>query len=340
MTPLATILIIVGAVIVAGGIFWYLFMWYVSWRVFQGTLVRTSPEVWARACSEETNEEQLAMWNEGLAWAEGHGVDIQATVNGEMKQGKTYRDVTIENDGLHLYGQYFDFGHKRACIIIPGRCESLMYSYFFAPAYEKAGFNVLVIDIRAHGISDGKYDPVGVGEHRDTIKWGKMLHDEFGNEEVWIHGICMGANTGVLVLTAPECPDYFKGLVSEGMYISFKENYKQHMIYDHHPTWPIVNMVMKLVKKHTGTDVDKIKPIDLIDQVKVPVLFIAGRNDFYSKADCTIQLYEKCGASRKEIAWFEGGNHSHLRFAYHEEFENVIAQFTATAPDDTSAETT
>ena len=133
MTPLATILIIVGAVIVAGGIFWYLFMWYVSWRVFQGTLVRTSPEVWARACSEETNEEQLAMWNEGLAWAEGHGVDIQATMNGEMKQGKTYRDVTIENDGLHLYGQYFDFGHKRACIIIPGRCESLMYSYFFAP---------------------------------------------------------------------------------------------------------------------------------------------------------------------------------------------------------------
>ena len=100
------------------------------------------------------------------------------------------------------------------------------------------------------------------------------------------------------------------------------------MIYDHHPTFPIVNMVMKLVKKHTGTDVDAIKPIDLIDKVHVPVLFIAGRHDFYSKADCTVILYEKCGAPRKEIAWFEDGNHSHLRFAHREEFDNVIRVFT------------
>ena len=328
MTTVELILIIIGALIVAGGLFWLLFMWYVSWRVFQGTLVRTDPSVWARACSEETNEEQLAMWNEDLAWAKSHGTDIEATQKGEMKKSGRCEDLMIENDGLKLYGQYFDFGCKRAVIIIPGRCESLMYSYFFAPAYEKAGFNVLVIDIRAHGMSDGKYDPVGVGEHRDTMKWGQLLHDKYGNEEIWIHGICMGANTGVLILTAPECPSFFKGLVSEGMYISFKENYRQHMIYDHHPTFPIVNMVMKMVKKHTGTDVDAIKPIDLIDKVHVPVLFIAGRNDFYSKADCTVMLYEKCGAPRKEIAWFEDGNHSHLRFAHREEFDNVIRIFT------------
>ena len=184
MTTLGLILIIIGALIVAGGLFWLLFMWYVSWRVFQGTLVRTDPSVWARACSEETNEEQLAMWNEGLAWAKSHGTDIEATQKGEMKKSGRCEDLMIENEGFKLYGQYFDFGCKRAVIIIPGRCESLMSSYFFAPAYEKAGFNVLVIDIRAHGMSDGKYDPVGVGEHRDTMKWGQLLHDKYGNEEI------------------------------------------------------------------------------------------------------------------------------------------------------------
>ena len=167
-----------------------------------------------------------------------------------------------------------------------------MYSYFFSEPFEKAGFNVLVIDIRAHGMSDGKYDHVGVGEHRDVIKWGELLHDSFENEELWIMGICMGANTAILSLIEPDCPDYFKALVSEGMYISFKENFKQHMNYDHHPTFPIVNMVMALVKKHTGTDVDTICPIDRIDRVQVPVLFIAGKNDFYSKAECTKMLLE------------------------------------------------
>lgn len=328
MTTLQIILIIIGALIVAGGLFWLIFMCYVSWRVYMGTLVRTSDEVWARACSEETNEEQLAMWNAGIAWAKSHGVDIDATISGKMVTGKTYTDVQIENDSLKLYGQYFDFGYKRACIIIPGRCESLMYSYFFAPAYEKAGFNVLVIDIRAHGKSDGKYDHVGLGEHIDTIKWGQLLHDRFCNEEVYIHGICMGANTAVLALTSPLCPSYFTGLISEGMYISFEENYKQHMIYDHHPTFPIVSMVMYLVKKHTGTDVNTIKPIDLIDKVKVPVLFISGKNDFYSKADCTEMLYEKCGAQKKEIYWFNEGNHSHLRYGHEDEFDKAIFEFT------------
>ena len=105
-------------------------------------------------------------------------------------------------------------------------------------------------------------------------------------------------------------------------------NYKQHMIYDHHPTFPIVKMVMYLLKKHTGTDVNAIKPIDLIDKVKVPVLFIAGKNDFYSKADCTEMLYEKCGAQKKEIYWFDEGNHSHLRFGHEDEFDKAIFEFT------------
>ena len=39
-----------------------------------------------------------------------------------------------------LIGEYFDFGKDRCVIILPGRCESLMYSYYFAPPYEKGVF--------------------------------------------------------------------------------------------------------------------------------------------------------------------------------------------------------
>ena len=60
MSVLSLVLIIIAAVIVSGLIFSYIFMRYVSWRVYMGTLVRTSPDVWARACSEPENEEQLA----------------------------------------------------------------------------------------------------------------------------------------------------------------------------------------------------------------------------------------------------------------------------------------
>lgn len=307
------VLIIVGVLIIGGGIFSYFYCNKIAKDVYYDTLVRTSPEKWGRHCSDTTNEEQVIMWERGLAW-------------GEANKDKM-TEVEIENDGFQLFGEYYDFGFKKAAIIIPGRSESLMYSYYFAIPYEKAGCNVLVIDIRSHGKSTGKYDYIGVGEDKDTIKWAELLHERFGNEKVILHGICMGAGTGVLVLTNPSCPDYIAGQISEGGFISFAENYKQHMIQDHHPVFPVLQLVMLQIKKHTGTNVNKIRPIDLMDKVKVPYLFICGKNDKFSLPERSKELFAKCGSADKEIVWFEKGAHSHLRINNEDEFDAAIADF-------------
>ena len=313
MTPLEIILIILAVLIVGGGVFSYFYCRKVAKAVYESTLVRTSPEVWGRCCSAPENEEQLYMWNKGLEWAEAN------------KDRMT--EVETESDGFHLFGEYYDFGAKRAVIIIPGRCESLMYSYYFAPPYEEAGCNVLVIDIRSHGKSDGIYDYVCKGEDEDVLKWAELLTERFGNEQILIHGICMGAGTGVLTLTRPDCPEYFAGMISEGCYVSFYENYKRHMIEMNRPTFPVLQMVMHLIKKHTGTDVRKTKPIDYIDKVHVPFLFICGEKDPFSLPEKSRQLYEKCGSESKEIVWFPSGAHSHLRAFDEEGFDRAIVEF-------------
>ena len=160
MSTLSLILIIAAAVIVLALVSGWIFMYYVSWRVYQGTL-------------EPENAEQLEMWNRGLSWAESVGIDTKGTAGGVLKEYGNISDIVIENDGFRLYGQYIDLGFDRAVIIIPGRCESLMYSYYFAKPYQEAGFNILVIDIRCHGLSTGKYDYVGIGEDSDMIAWAK-----------------------------------------------------------------------------------------------------------------------------------------------------------------------
>jgi len=307
------IIIIIAALLISGTVFSYFYCMSIAKKVYYMTLVRTSPEKWGRCCSDTTNEEQVRMWEAGCAWADEH------------KDRMT--EVDIENEGFHLFGEYYDFGADKAVIIIPGRSESLMYSYYFAVPYWKAGCNVLVIDIRSHGKSTGTYDYVGVGENRDVIAWCRMLHDRFGNKNIIMHGICMGAATGILALLEPGCPDYIAAEVSEGGYISFSESYRQHMIYDHRPVFPVLQMVMHLVKKHTGTDERKIRPIDLIDKVKVPYLFLCSRKDPFSLPERSQQLYDKCGSDRKEIVWFDEGNHSHLRIANEEGFDAAIAAF-------------
>ncbi len=329
MSTLSLILIIAAAVIVLALVSGWIFMYYVSWRVYQGTLVRTSFDVWGRACSEPENAEQLEMWNRGLSWAESVGIDTKGTAGGVLKEYGNISDIVIENDGFRLYGQYINLGFDRAVIIIPGRCESLMYSYYFAKPYQEAGFNILVIDIRCHGLSTGKYDYVGIGEDSDMIAWAKILKDRFHNREVWLHGICMGGNTAILASTNAEAVDengapLFKGMVLEGPYISFRENFKEHLIVGKHPVWPLLGMVMKQIKKHTGVDVDAAAPIDFIDKLKVPVLILAGKGDLYSVPDKTEILYEKCSAPEKKLVWFDEGSHSHLRIADEEAYDTAI----------------
>ena len=332
MSTLTLVLIIIGGVILAGLLFSWVFMYYVSWRVYQGTLVRTSPDVWGRKCSEPENEEQLEMWNKGLEWAASVGVDVDATQKGVLKETDRYVDLSIENDGFQLYGQYIDLGFDRAVVIIPGRCESLMYSYYFAPPYQKAGFNILVIDIRCHGLSSGKYDYVGIGEDSDMIAWAKLLKDRFGNKEVWMHGICMGSNTAILAAANPGAKEedgtpLFAGMVLEGPYVSFRENFREHLIVGKHPVWPLNGMVMHQIKKHTGVDVDAAAPIDYIDKLEVPVLILAGKNDLYSVPDKTEILFEKCSAPEKKLIWFDEGAHSHLRIANEEAYDKAITDW-------------
>ena len=312
--PIVTIiLIILIVIIISGGVFSYFYCMGIAKKVYEDMLVRTSPDKWKRACSAPEVPEHLEMWNKGVAWAEENKACMS--------------DVSVENDGFHLCGEYYDFGSKNAVIIIPGRSESLMYSYYFAIPYAKIGFNVLVIDIRAHGNSDGKYNTVCVGEDGDILAWSKLLAERFGNEKILLHGICIGACTCGLLAIRSDCPDYIAGVVSEGGYISFPETFKQHMIQINKPVFPVMQMVMHLIKKNTGTDVYKTRPIDFIDQVRLPYLFICGKKDLSSLPKCSQALFDKCGSPDKTIVWFEEGNHSHIRVADEAAYDKAITEW-------------
>ena len=283
--------------------------------VYQKQLVRTDDEKWARVCSAPENEEQLQMWNDGIAWAD--------------KYRDKVREVKIENDGFDLYGEYFDFGADRCIIILPGRCESLVYSYYFAPPYQKAGFNVLAIDTRCHGKSGGKYNTIGVKESGDVIAWSRFAVETLKNKEVWLHGICIGTSSGIFALINKDCPKYVKGFVTEGCFVSFRETFKRHMIADKRPLFPVLDLVMLLINKHTGTNVYRDKPISAIKKLDkdLRVLFLYGKKDIFSVPKQTERLFAACPVKDKKLVWFDEGGHSHLRINNIEKYDSAIIEF-------------
>ncbi len=143
---------------------------------------------WGRQCSDESVDYHLDMYNKGLEWAK--------------KNQKHIKEVsTKSNDGLALFGEFIDFGYKTTSIITPGRSEALTYSYFYAMGYENIKSNVLVIDQRGHGKSEGKYGTAGIKEADDLLVWAKYLHDELHQDNIFLHGICVGSSASVIAAT-------------------------------------------------------------------------------------------------------------------------------------------
>ena len=310
------IIIGIAAFLILGGLGAMLvFTLPLSKRVYEDQLVRTSQEKWGRVCSAPENEEQLAMWNAGIAWAEPRKDRCQ--------------EVTIENDGLKLWGEYFDFGHQRCVIILPGRCECLVYSYYFAAPYERAGYNVLVVDSRCHGKSDGRYSTSGVKESGDVVAWARYAHDQLGNRDICIHGICIGTSAGVLALNRKDCPDYISTLVTEGCYVSLRETFKRHMMADNRPLFPVLDLVMLRLNQTAGIHIYRDTPLNGMKKLRknLRVLFLYGKQDIFSIPKKSQILFNACTAQDKKLVWFDKGGHSHLRINNPQSYDDAIVEF-------------
>lgn len=303
----------IAFLVISGFVFTLIYTSKIAKKVYFKQLVRTDKEKWGRVCSAPENEEQMLMWNAGINWA---------NENAEQKT-----DVHIVNDGLSLYGEFYDFGSDKCVIVLPGRCECLKYSYYFAPPYQKAGFNVLVIDTRAHGNSDGTYNTIGVKESKDVIAWMNFIADKFSQKEIYVHSICVGSSAGLLALTDTDCPKCAVGIITEGCFVTFRETFKRHMIYDNRPLFPVLDLTMLNIKKYTGTNVYRSTPLKAVKKLDKRILFLFGKKDVFSIPKKSQQLFDACESSDKKIVWFDKGGHSHLRINNTEKYDNAIIEF-------------
>ena len=179
------VIIAVGALLFAGLVFSIILTMYIAKQVYEHTLVKRDADSWGRVCSAPDNEEQVTMWNKGLEWGKANE--------------KYKKEVAItSNDGLKLVGEFFDFGKEKTAVILSGRCECCWYGYYYAFPYQEAGYNILVIDGRGHGLSEGKYSTAGILESEDAILWMKLLKEEYNQKGFVLHCICIGSATGTL----------------------------------------------------------------------------------------------------------------------------------------------
>lgn len=284
---------------------------YVSRKIYNILLVRDAPDKWSRECSWD-DEEQREMFRIGLEWGD--------------ENAAFHKQVTVQSEGFKLVGEYYDFGNKKAVIIIPGRMETCAYSYYFAKPYKEMGYNVLAIDNRSHGLSEGKYNTIGLREYKDIIEWAKLLKTDHGVESILLHGICIGGATATYAATDSEGKTLFDGLVTEGMYNDFGIMLNYRFKERKKPIFPFVPLIMSYIRHAAGKSAKRFSPINVIDKLEKPILFIYSKQDVFSAPANVDKLYGKCSA-QKRICWFDKGIHSHIRINDEHGYDEQVKQF-------------
>ena len=285
--------------------------------IYNKTLRRTSKKQWSRDVPSTLAPDSVSMYNAGLEWA---------NENAEFK-----KDVHTIRDGINLYGEYYDFGFKRCAVILSGRTEALKYGYYFAIPYHKAGCNIMVLDPRGHGHSDGEFNTVGFEESRDITRWINHMHEEYGIDKFIYHGICIGAAGGMLSITSDEAPVWVEAIVTEGMFPCFAESMKNHLRERRKPVIT-VKLIDAWMKHYTGHTMTK-GPINVISKLNRPLLMLHSREDTYSTPDNAQKLFDLAGTDMKRIEWFPHGRHSFLRITDTERYDNAIMSFVKELDD-------
>jgi fermentation-respiration switch protein FrsA (DUF1100 family) len=291
----------------------YVMSWFVTKGLYFGWFVRTTPNKYPRETPSCAEASQVKMFNDGLAFR-GQEKDVISP-------------VSITSDGLHLEGLYLDYKAARSVVIIPGRSETSSYSFFYAQLYKNKGYNVLLIDSRATGISEGKFMTAGIKESDDLLAWAKFLHEEKGQDAVVFHGICIGAATALLALAKPNLPPYLKGAVAEGSFKNFRRMFEYHVKTSHHPSFTVSHELPFYFKRYAEVDILKDSPEAMVSQITLPVAFIHGKEDIYVPYTDGQDLYQNCGSKDKEYHLIEKGEHSKLRYYNPQEYDQLVLSF-------------
>ena len=278
--------------------------------------MRGKSGTWGREhCSEPGCEALETMWVRGIAWKD--------------KNVSFIKELSITSkDGLKLVAEWFDYGFDRTVIILPGRRETLIYSYYYANPYKENGVNVLVIDQRAHGLSEGKYSTGGIKEAEDVSLWMEYMHNEHNQKYIYLHGICVGTCVAIMVSTKYKT-DYLKAVILDSAFISYKEIYKNHYLESGHKLFPVYYQIWFWFKFFTKCNINDSNPEMYMPKFDLPVLFLWGTKDVYCLPEKSKILYEKCASNQKEIEWFEGAEHSRVRLSNEEHYDGLVSDFLA-----------
>ncbi|WP_297712150.1 alpha/beta hydrolase [Clostridium sp.] len=214
-----------------------------------------------------------------------------------------------DNLKLHSYQVKNQTSSNKWVITVHGYTSEGINMSSYAKKYYDNGYNVLIPDLRSHGLSEGHYIGMGWDDRLDIISWINYILNEDPNAEIVLHGISMGAAT-VLMTSGEEIPSNVKAIIADCGYTSVWDEFAYQLddLFSL-PEFPILNVSSIVAKIRAGYFLGEASSIEQVKKSKTPILYIHGDQDDFVPYYMMEELYNATN-SEKEMLTIKGAEHA------------------------------
>ena len=188
-------------------------------------------------------------------------------------------DYTVQSyDGYVLHTQFLKnpVSTNRYILISHGYTDNRFGALKYASMYMKLGFNVIVYDLRGHGINESTFCTYSARERKDLLA---MIRDSRARypdaTRFGLHGESLGAATSIAVLAEKPKVDF---VVADCGFSDITPVLQGGLKGMHLPTF-LVHVASVCAGIQFGYSFSQMRPIDSLADNTIPILFIHGAKD-------------------------------------------------------------
>lgn len=257
----------------------------------------------------------------------GRKEELQAVID-EMEH-RPYEKVFIQSyDGYQLCGRVY-VGNPKAPFILffhgyHGNAKWDGYGVFCLS--RDYGYNLLMVDERAHGFSGSNTITMGIRERYDCRKWVEYILERYGHDtRIVLSGVSMGAAT-VLMACSLGLPANVKAVIADCGYTAPMDILKS---IAHRMKLPVESgyWLAKLGARLYGHyDLEEASAIESVRKSHIPTLFIHGSEDSVVPVDMCRKLYDACAAIKEKVI-VQGADHAVNAVTDYAVYEKNVMEF-------------
>lgn len=227
-----------------------------------------------------------------------------------LKSHEAQDIYTESKDGLRLHAYWVPAENPMGTILLAHGYRSTMLVDFGLAFvfYHALGMNILVPHQRAHGMSEGKYITFGVKESDDMVCWIQYHNENFGDFQMILSGMSMGAST-VLYLADCELPPNIKCIIADCGFSSPKDILDAvFRTVTHLPSGVALWAADVFARIFAGFSLSQKDTRKVLKNAKIPVMLIHGLSDDFVPSRMSQEAYDAC-SEEKELLLVENAGH-------------------------------